>query len=175
MRGAERLCQSCGMTEFAEVWQFGRGRLKATYERLSDEQMKWRPFPGGHCIYEYLFHVAGAEHYWATRLAGADPSATEFDAKLDKAVRNGFLLDEPFPFSEGEFRLELAIKALDKAYAEIGPIIEKPTAEQLAMQIESPIGPVVSGREGFHRIAQHAAYHTGQIWLLRLDPRFPKS
>ena len=164
-----------GMTEFAEVWHFSRSRLKATYEGLSDGQMKWRPYPGGHCIYEYLVHIAGAEHYWATRLGGLNPSSTQFDGNLDKSVRNGFLRDEPFPFAEPEFSFELANRALDQSFAELRPIIEQPTHEQLEMRIESPIGPIVSGREGFHRIAQHAAYHTGQIWVLLQDPRFPQA
>jgi hypothetical protein len=40
-------------------------------------------------------------------------------------------------------------------------------------QIETPLGPVDYAQGIFARIAQHPAYHTGQAWVYRFDPRFP--
>ena len=63
--------------------------------------------------------------------------------------------------------------ALETAYEVVGPVIESPSPEQLTMPVETVIGPVVNGVACLWRVAQHAAYHTGQIWTYRMDPRFP--
>lgn len=162
------------MNEYAQIWQFTRERLRAAYQDLNPAQLTWKPYAGGHGICEYLLHVAGAEHYWAARLVAKDPRPTEFEAKLDRAVREGFITEVAFPFGPEELTLRMAEDALQFAYDELAPIIEKPKAEQLEMRIESPLGPVVSGREGLWRVCQHAAYHTGQIWHMRLNPDFPR-
>ena len=156
------------MTAFAQVWSFSRDRLSQAHEGLTDAQMAWRQHLEGHCIFEYLFHIAGAEHYWAVKMAGA-----EEEEKLFSAVRSGFLRDGPFPFAGDDFRREKAEAALEKSREQLVQLIESPSQDQLEMKIESPLGPTITGREGLIRVAQHAAYHTGQIWVLRMDPRFP--
>jgi hypothetical protein len=162
-----------GMTDFAEVWSFSNERLAQAIEGLDDRQMSWRLYDGGHCIFEYLYHIAGAEHYWSSRMAGVDPNLTELGGRLDAAVRAGFLRDGQFPFGEDDFRRDLVESALAWTHAAIAPIIGSPTQQQLSMQLESPLGPMVTGRGGLIRLAQHAAYHTGQIWMIRLSPEFP--
>jgi hypothetical protein len=120
--------------------------------------------------------MAGAEHYWATRMTDRDPRANPWEEKLDKAVREGFLLDNTSsPFGPEDMKPDLVAKALDCSYTSLKPIIENPTQEQLEMRLISPIGPEVSGYEGLIRIAQHAGYHAGQIWIIRSLPDFPKS
>ncbi len=161
------------MSPYAEVWHFTRARLAQAIEGLDDDQLRWRPHAQSHSIAELLFHIAGAEHYWAAMLARRDAGATDFEAKLDRAVREGFLRDGGCPFGEDEHTLRRAKEALDFAFRELRPIIEAPAQEQLEMRLESPIGDDVDGRTGLIRIAQHAGYHTGQIWMIRMMPGFP--
>jgi hypothetical protein len=53
------------MTQFAEVWHFTRARLEQAMQGLTHEQMCWRPHSEAHTIFELLYHIAGAEYYWA--------------------------------------------------------------------------------------------------------------
>lgn len=156
------------MTEFGQVWAFTRLRLQKSIEDLTDEQLREGPYPGGHSIAEIVAHIAGAEHYWAARLTGQDPNATELDAKLDAAIMDGFLRTGDSPFSLDELTADGLQALLSYTDTQIRPLYENPTEAQLAFRMKSPIGDDVSGREGLIRLAQHAGYHTGQIWTIRM-------
>lgn len=158
--------------DIGQVWLFTRSRLSASWEDLDELELSWRPSRVNHSIGELLIHIAGAEHYWAKRLSGITDS-DEFSQKLDHSVRQGFLVDGEFPFSADEINRELISRALEKSYQEIEPIMSNPSTEILEMKLISPIGDDVSGKEGLIRLAQHAGYHTGQIWLMRMLPNFP--
>jgi uncharacterized damage-inducible protein DinB len=162
------------MNDLAAVWRFTRYRLQQALEGLSDAQMSWRPFAEGHNIFEYVYHIAGCEHYWAARLNGDDPAATEFVAMLDRAAKEGFLIEGACPMSGEEMSGVAVRRALEISRNEIEPVYENPTPEQLSLALISPVGDSVSGSEGLTRLAQHAAYHTGQINLLRQHPEFPR-
>ncbi|MER3401941.1 MAG: hypothetical protein C4336_08465 [Armatimonadota bacterium] len=54
-------------------------------------------------------------------------------------------------------------------YALLRPIIENPTSDVLQKSVISPIGDPIDWREALIRVAQHASYHTGQIWLIRMS------
>jgi uncharacterized damage-inducible protein DinB len=164
-----------GMQSLNEIWRFTRERLKPAYQDLSDEQLCWRPHDEAHSIAEIVYHIAGAEHYWATRLSQRDSRATEWEDKLDRAVIEGFLKEAPCPFEPHEMTKELLDQALEFTGFEVLPLLENPTEKELEMPIVSPIGDQIDGRQGLIRMAQHAAYHTGQIWVYRMDPRFPKA
>lgn len=156
------------MTELGQVWAFTRVRLQKSIEDFSDDQVRQAPYPGGHSIGQIVAHIAGAEHYWAARLTGQDPDATELDAKLDRAIMDGFLRAGDCPFSDDELSLGGVLSLLDYSERQIRPLYENPSAEQLAFRMKSPIGDDVDGHEGLIRLAQHAGYHTGQIWTIRM-------
>lgn len=163
------------MSAFADIWRFTRERMEPCFKDLTEEQLLWRPHGQAHNIGEILYHVAGAEHYWASRMTGRDPHASELEAKLDRAVREGFLLDgTSSPFTDEDMKLPLIEKALEFSGAALEPILQNPTQAQIDMKLISPLGPEVTGYGGFLRIAQHAGYHTGQIWIYRIDTRFPR-
>ena len=163
------------MRSFYDIWQFTRDRLKPAYEDLTEEQLTWRPHAQAHNIGELLYHMAGAEHFWAARLSERDPRATEWEAKLDRAVREGFLIEgTSSPFTDEDMKLSLIEQALEFSGLSLRPILENPTEKELEMKLISPLGPEVTGYGGLLRIVQHAGYHTGQIWIYRFDPRFPK-
>ena len=163
------------MQPMYDVWQFTRVRLEPAYKDLNENQLLWRPHSAAHNIGELLYHMAGAEHYWASRMTGRDPRESPFGEKLDSAVREGFLIDGTLsPFKDEDMKMPLIEKALQYSGDALAPILKDPTDEQLTMRMISPLGPEVSGYEGFLRIVQHAGYHTGQIVIYRMDPRFPK-
>lgn len=160
------------MTQFAKVWHFTRARLEQAMQGLTHEQMCWRPHSEAHTIFELLYHIAGAEYYWANRL-GNRPPQSEFERRLDRAVIESFLAEGEFPFGTEDLTDSAVRSALRFSYDCLRPIIEEPSAIQLAMSLVSPVGDEVDGHTGLIRIAQHAGYHTGQIWLMKMDPRFP--
>lgn len=161
------------MDHLYDVWLFTRQRLDQSIEGLSEAQAAWRPHETAHTIAEMLYHVAGAEHWMATRLLGLDPEATERDKKIDRSVRASFITDDPFPFGAGECTLADARLALAETAPLAERVLKNPGPEILEKPLETPLGPVVEGVGGLWRIAQHAAYHTGQIWTYRSLPGFP--
>ncbi len=162
------------MSELAAVWRFTRLRLAQAIEGLTDAQLNWRMFTRAHSIVEYLYHVAGGELYWAHHLGDWQP-ADAFEAGVLACITDSFLNEKPFPMPDAACNAESVARALELAYAQFAPLIESPTAEQLNKPARSPIGDAITGREGLIRAAQHAGYHTGQIWLMRMHPEFPNS
>lgn len=160
------------MSELATVWRFTRRRLAQAIEGLTDAQLTWRMSDGAHSIAEYLYHVAGVELYWAHHLRGWQP-ADDFEAGVLQCTCDSFLNAQPFPLSQAQCNAADVERALQLAYAQLAPLIESPTPEQLAKPVRSPIGDPIDGREGLIRAAQHAAYHTGQVRLMRMHPKFP--
>jgi len=159
------------MSQYGEVWTFTRGRLQQAYQDLSDAQLRWRPYAGAHSIGEMVYHVAGVETWFAVRMGELRRTA-ELE-KLADAARATYITDDAFPFVDADMTLHGLDVALEVAHALIAPIIELPNEHHLTMQVETVIGPVVNGVACLWRVAQHAAYHTGQIWTYRMDPRFP--
>lgn len=163
------------MNDLAQVWHFTRVRLAQAIEGLTDEQVQWRPYEGAHNIGEMLYHIAGVEWYWAHRMTGSPPEPQSWEVRLDKAACDGFLNDSPCPFQTNELTVEKTTQALQFAFERLKTLIENPTPEQLSMAAISPIGDPVTVHDGLVRVVQHAGYHTGQIWMIRMDPRFPRS
>jgi uncharacterized damage-inducible protein DinB len=156
-----------------DTWLFTRERLRPSYSDLGHEDLLWRPFEGAHSIGELLYHIAGAEHYYAARISGRNPAGTDWEAKLDRAVVDDFLAEGKTPFGPDDMHPQLVEQALEFSALEIRPILENPTQGELSKTIVSALGASVTGYEGLLRVTQHAAYHTGQIWIYRKDPRFP--
>lgn len=159
------------MSPYGEVWNFTRERLAQAYQDLTPAQLKWRPQPGAHNIGEWIYHVAGAECWFAMRMSQEVP--TDVIARLAMGARATFIDDSPFPYHDEDMTVDLINAALTTSGDFMRPVIENPSQAQLDMGVETVIGPVVPGVACLWRVAQHAAYHTGQIWVYRFDPRFP--
>lgn len=155
---------------YFDVWNFTRVRLEQSYVDLSPAQLAFRPHPDSHNIAELLYHIAGAENFWVARFSGCEP-----DPKLHSALMDGFLRDGKSPVSSEPISVSDVKPILDKNLSELGAILSAPTTEHLEIKINSPIGDEISGRDGMSRIVQHAGYHTGQIWMIRMSPGFPKN
>src|SRR6476620_1382351 len=118
------------MQPLYDVWKFTRDRMAPCYNDLTDEQLRWRPHSNAHSIGELLYHCAGAENYWASRMTGRNPHETPFGDKLDKAVRDGFLIDGiSSPFKDDDMKLALIEKALAFSGEALTPILQNPTDE----------------------------------------------
>lgn len=152
------------MHPFGEVWRFTRTRLSSALDSMSERTAQFRAFASGHNTIEYCLHIAAAEHYWAHRLGSCPESAR--GTLLERCLFEGFLHDGSFPAEFAEFNLKQAVGELDWTMSLIQPVFDSPTESQVSMELTSPIGDAVLGREGLMRLAQHAAYHTGQIVLL---------
>jgi len=161
------------MTPVGHVWRFTRERLSQALDGLTDAQVAWRPFVGGHCIAEYAYHIAGCELYWAMALGGESEVRDALEGRLLRAVHEGFLREGPTPWDPTDFTLAQMNAALDLSYGRIFAHFESPGPEALERPLVSPIGDLVTGQEGLVRLAQHAGYHTGQINLVQQHPDFP--
>jgi uncharacterized damage-inducible protein DinB len=159
------------MTDFAAIYKISRGRMMQAIEGLSDEQLRWRPHSDANSIFQMLMHVAGGELFFASRLL--DKQLTEEEKRIERCARDKVINDEPFPFSDEEASLALLTSALDRSNAMVQPMMDDPEPWR-EKQIETPLGPTDFAQGIFARIAQHPAYHTGQVWVYRFDPRFPK-
>ncbi len=161
------------MNGFLETWQFTRGRLAQSWDGLSESQLHWRSPEGEGPIADILAHIAGCEHFLGKRILGEDPRATEADAYFDDSARAVFLNDKPFPWPVEDMTSE----GLAKQLATSGAVAERAlsTGDTTKDNIvpDSPLGVPIDGMGAAQRMAQHAAYHTGQIWMIRRHPAFP--
>jgi uncharacterized damage-inducible protein DinB len=161
------------MAGFLETWVLTRERLEPAFADLKKEQLLWTPYRGARSIGEILYHIAGAEYYYSTRVTGRDPARTDWQRRLDRALVAGFLSDEPMPFSDQDMEPSLVEEALRFSGAQIRPVLADLTDENLSRPIVTGMGDHLKGVDGLARVAMHAGYHTGQIWVYRRDPRFP--
>ncbi len=162
------------MSAYQEIWKFTRERLDQAFQDLNDEQLRWRPFEGGHNIGEMIFHIAGVEAWFATRFLEMVPNSPD-EMRLISAARDSFITEVESPFADNEMTVEFLKETLAKTSQMIEPILANPKPEFLEKPIETVIGPIVPGIGCYWRLAQHSAYHTGQIWTYRMMPNFPQS
>lgn len=126
---------------------------------VSPEEAAWRPPGGVHSIWELVLHMTSWTGEVASRLRGAPP----------KLPAQG---DWPAVASEiTEAEWAHAVRALDDAHRElVGVLREMDAATLLEPAItarDAPLGTGVSYGAVARGIAQHDAYHTGQIAILK--------
>jgi hypothetical protein len=160
------------VTDFAAIYKISHGRMLQVIEGLSAEQLRWRPHPAALSIFEMFMHVAGGEVFFASRLA--DRQLSDEERRIESCARDRVINESAFPFSDDEASPELLVKTLERSKAMVQPMMDDPEPWR-EKQIETPLGPVDYAQGIFARIAQHPAYHTGQAWIYRNDPRFPSN
>lgn len=126
---------------------------------VSAEEAAWRAPGGIHSIWELVLHMTGWTGEMASRLRGAPPklpAAGDWPAVPERAT-------------EAEWKQ--ALVALDEAHRElVGALREMDPAklgEPMSTARDAPLGTGVSYRAMLRGVAQHDAYHTGQIAILR--------
>ncbi len=159
------------MSDFAAIYKISHGRMLQVIDGLTDEQLGWRPHPDALSIFEMFMHVAGGEVFFEARLT--DRELSDYERKIESCARDRVINDNPFPFGPNEVSGTLLNETLAFSKSLVQPMMDDPEPWR-EKQIETPLGPVDHAQGIFARIAQHPAYHTGQAWVYRFDPRFPK-
>ena len=116
-------------------------------------------------------HVAGVEFWFLSQLHGHSPEGE--DARLAKAATDGAVNELPFPFAAEEITPEFVAEQLAKAHALVAPVIESIPDSFRTTEIKSALGPIITGDGVFARLSFHAAYHHGQVYLIKMAPGFP--
>ena len=129
-----------------------------------------RPLPAAHSIWEIVLHMTGWTREVARRLHGGEP-----------AMPAGG--DWPAPPAAGDPALpaldiawERAVAALHEAHREVIAALAAFPEERLREHVglgwhDLPLGTGVPYRVMLHGLAQHHAYHAGQIAVLRKGTR----
>lgn len=159
------------MSDFHTAWTLSRGRFVAELEGLSQEQLSWRLYPGALTLAEAALHVAGVEVKFGSSLLGTEPQGEM--ARIAAAATDGVVNDKPFPFSAEEMTPSFVSGALEQAKALVEPTLLDPSRERRAVSMVSALGPVITGEGALARLTFHAAYHQGQVYLIKQAPGFP--
>jgi uncharacterized damage-inducible protein DinB len=131
----------------------------AVLSGVTAEEAAWRPPGGAHSIWELVLHMTGWTGEMASRLRGAPP-------KLPAAG------DWPVvPSTTTDAEWKRALQALDVAHRELVDALHamNPASlgEQMSIARDAPLGTGVTYRTMLRGVAQHDAYHTGQIAILK--------
>jgi len=127
---------------------------------LGAEQAVWRPVAGAHTILEIVLHAAAWIMEVASRVAGNPPA---MPAPGDwPTADTGRGLEEGWEGAKVELARSRA--ALLAALADFPPAR---LAERVGGERDAPLGTGVSFAGMLHGLAQHNAYHAGQIVLLK--------
>lgn len=126
---------------------------------VTAEQAAARPLPGAHGVWEIVLHMTAWTREVTRRLR-------------DRVAREPEDGDWPaVPASGGEGEWRAAVEALAGAHAElVAAAAEFPPAELEQVMGDArdrPLGAGVTYAVMLHGLAQHHAYHAGQIALLR--------
>ncbi len=159
------------MTDFAKSWRLSRQRFVDSVADLNQDQLNYRLHDGVLTIGEMALHVAGVEIWFVAQLTGQELNQAEI--KLTQAAVNGVVNEKPFPYSADEIAPPMVTWAMGRAEGYVQKNIEEPTEEFLTKEIQSALGPIITGEGALTRFAFHPAYHQGQVHLIRTSPGFP--
>ena len=150
------LIQQLEATDHGDPW-YGSSRA-ALLNGLTAENAAAHPIPGGHSIWELVLHMTAWTNEVRRRVAGQPPAEpVEGDWPAVGAVSDVAWAAARSALSDANAHFITAVKAL------------------AASRWDEPIGPVrdpalgtgVSVAGTLVGLAQHDAYHTGQVALLR--------
>lgn len=125
--------------------------LRDLVANMAAEEAMQRPIPTAHSIWELVLHITSWANIAQRRIAGGQPEPFEGE---DWPVVGGFTSE----------LWDNANIALSESYERLSEIVLGMTNDELeakAPQSDRSIGGMVSG------VAQHAAYHGGQIAILK--------
>lgn len=122
-------------------------RIVGCLERLSDEQIWWRPNEASNSIGNVVLHLCGNVRQWIIAGLGGEPDRRERDREF--AERG------PIPRGELVKRLEATVRKACR-------IIRRLTPHELARPREIQKFHV-TGFIAVNHVTEHFAFHTGQI------------
>src|SRR5579862_606243 len=156
------------MGDFASSWELSRQRLLETISDLNDAQLNWRIHDNALSIGQMAVHVAGVELLFSSQLLGKQLDGE--DARIKASATDGVVNDKAFPFADSELTQAKVQEALATSMKLVEPIITNPSSAILEKELVSALGPVITGRGAFTRLAFHSAYHQGQAYMIRTAP-----
>ncbi len=158
------------MQDFIATRALSRGRLADSIKTLSQAQLNFRLHENTLTIGEMVIHVAGVEVSFASQLLDAELIPAE--QKLKTAATDGAVNDLPFPYSEAEITPEFVQACLATADIWISKLYAQ--GESLRQkELQSALGPIITGEGAFVRLGFHPGYHHGQIYMITSSPNFP--
>ena len=125
-------------------------KIERCVERLTDEQLWWRPNPQSNSIGNLFLHLSGNARQWIVCGLGGEPDRrqrqTEFDER--KVISREELLD----------RLKTTMAEVDEVLANFDParLLDKYPIQ----------GTEASALAAVFHVTEHFAMHTGQVILL---------
>ena len=132
--------------------------LAENLRELSAEQAASRPIPGAHSIWEIVLHLTGWTGEVGRRLRTGD----------QKLPESG---DWPEVANVSDAAWNRAVEALRTEHSELAKAVTRFAEERWSHLVgtsrDAPLGTGVSFAEMVAGSVQHAAYHGGQIGLLR--------
>lgn len=149
MLETERIAGQLQRAFFADAW-YGPALRKLLTEVAADMAFA-KPLPGGHSIWELVLHAAAWKRVVCQWLAGEAAKVTPEE-------------DWPEVPDTSEAAWEQALEALEASHREL--------EEALSALSDSRLNDPVPGKDFslyfvLHGVAQHDAYHAGQIALLK--------
>lgn len=161
------------MSDYLAPWRLGRDRFLASFEGLSESQLRFVADYYPNSIGQLAIHVAGSEVFMALHILKIEPR-NEFERKVFLSVTDGMLNENVFPFEPHEITRETIDEALRLGESLIEPLLQNASPEHRKVRFASPLGPEIDGDGAFARMAFHASYHQGQVYIIRNAPNFPK-
>lgn len=161
------------VSDYLSPWRLGRDRFVASFEGLSESQLRFVADYYPNSIGQLAIHVAGSEVFMALNILQLEPR-DDFERKVYHSVTDGMLNDKVFPFEAHEITRETIGQALRLGESLIEPLLQNPTPEHRKVRFGSPLGPEIDGDGAFARMTFHASYHQGQVYIIRNAPNFPK-
>jgi len=158
------------MTDFLDSYNLCRTRFADSVLGLNQAQLNWRLHDQVLTIGESAIHVAGVEMWFLHQLTGEPFAGFE---KVMQSATAGVVNDDAFPFAPEEITPGFVAEVLGHAQAAVRPHLESPSAEFLAKEIKSALGPIINGRGALARLAFHPGYHHGQVYMIATAPGFP--
>lgn len=156
MNEIERIRDELSRGDGGDPWH--GGSVREILEDVTAREASARPIPGGHTIHEIVLHMAAWRGEARSRLLGGKPGQPAEG-------------DWPEAAADDERSWKAALDALAKAHRELLEALARFDEAKLDL----PAGLVRDPAEGtglsyavvLHGVAQHDAYHAGQIALLK--------
>ena len=143
-------------THAGDPW-YGSPRTRFLQDLTADEAAA-HPVPGGFSVWELVLHMTGWTNEVRRRLAGNAPGEPQEG-------------DWPAVGDPTEARWKRALSRLDEAHAalvaDLARLDDSDLARPVGEQRDPALGTGVTVGGMLVGIAQHDAYHTGQLALLR--------
>ncbi len=155
MSEIDRIIDELRREHAGEAWH--GPSLRQVLEGVAAAQAADRPLAGGHTIWELVLHITAWKNEVRRRLSGA-PAADPQEG------------DWPQAGETSEERWRQALSAMERAQTELVADIRRLREERLDEPTSDPRAPGGRGVSYYvllHGIAQHDAYHAGQISLLK--------